>query len=437
MQKLKKNKRWLKAKKIIPGGNMLISKRTEFILPDYWPSYYKKAKDCFVWDLDNNKYLDMFFSPGTNILGYSNYKVDKDVISAIKKCNISTLNSYEEYLLANKLIKFHKWAKMVKFARSGGEVNAIAIRIARAAAFKKRTNIAFCGYHGWHDWYMSSLLNKKDNLKNHLITGIDDSGLPKQLKNSSFPFEYNNINQLKKLITSKNIGIVKMEVKRNFNPKDNFLKKVRKLCDEKKIILIFDECTSGFRETIGGLHLNYKVFPDLLILGKAMGNGYPITAVLGKKNIMKFERKTFISSTFWTERLGYVAALSTLKFMQKNKSQKKINLIGKYIKTKWEYLAKKYDLKIRILGLDAIPNFNFIDKFNQKAITYITQEMLKEKILASNVIYVSIAHKKKYVDKYLRKLEKIFKFISSLKNKNDISKFLKSKERQSELKRYN
>ena len=228
-----------------------------------------------------------------------------------------------------------------------------------------------------------------------------------------------------------------MEVKRNFNPKDNFLKKVRKLCDEKKIILIFDECTSGFRETIGGLHLNYKVFPDLLILGKAMGNGYPITAVLGKKNIMKFERKTFISSTFWTERLGYVAALSTLKFMQKNKSQKKINLIGKYIKTKWEYLAKKYDLKIRILGLDAIPNFNFIDKFNQKAITYITQEMLKEKILASNVIYVSIAHKKKYVDKYLRKLEKIFKFISSLKNKNDISKFLKSKERQSELKRYN
>ena len=173
MQKLKKNKRWLKAKKIIPGGNMLISKRTEFILPDYWPSYYKKAKDCFVWDLDNNKYLDMFFSPGTNILGYSNYKVDKDVISAIKKCNISTLNSYEEYLLANKLIKFHKWAKMVKFARSGGEVNAIAIRIARAAAFKKRTNIAFCGYHGWHDWYMSSLLNKKDNLKNHLITGID------------------------------------------------------------------------------------------------------------------------------------------------------------------------------------------------------------------------------------------------------------------------
>ena len=314
---------------------MLISKRTEFILQIIGHHIIRKPR-IVVWDLDNNKYLDMFFSPGTNILGYSNYKVIKMLFQQLK-CNISH-STHEEYLLANKLIKFHKWQNGV--ARSGGEVNAIAIRIARAAAFKKRTNIAFCGYHGWHDWYMSSLLNKKDNLKNHLITGIDDSGLPKQLKNSSFPFEYNNINQLKKLITSKNIGIVKMEVKRNFNPKDNFLKKVRKLCDEKKIILIFDECTSGFRETIGGLHLNYKVFPDLLILGKAMGNGYPITAVLGKKNIMKFERKTFISSTFWTERLGYVAALSTLKFMQKNKSQKKINLIGKYIKTKWEYLRK-------------------------------------------------------------------------------------------------
>ena len=182
MTTLKKSKRWQLAKKVIPGGNMLISKRTEFILPDYWPSYYKKAKGCFVWDLDNKKYLDMFFSPGTNILGYSNSKIDKNIISAIKKCNISTLNSFEEYNLAKELINLHKWPQMVKFARTGGEANAIAIRIARSAAHKKKTNIAFCGYHGWHDWYMSSLLNKKDNLKNHLLSGIDDSGLPKKLK---------------------------------------------------------------------------------------------------------------------------------------------------------------------------------------------------------------------------------------------------------------
>ena len=436
MKKLKKSKEWQLAKKIIPGGNMFLSKRSDFILPDYWPSYYKKAKGCYVWDLYNNKYLDMFFSPGTNILGYSNNYVDKEVISSIKKSNMSSLNAYEEYLLAKKLIKYHKWSEMIKFARTGGEANAIAIRIARSS-IKNRKNIAFCGYHGWHDWYMSSTLNKKNNLKTHLIDGIDDSGLPSKLKNTAFPFNYNDLNGLEKLIKSKNIGIVKMEVFRSIKPKDDFLIKVRKLCNKKKIILIFDECTSGFRENIGGIHLKYKVYPDMLLLGKALGNGYPITAILGKKKIMENAKKTFISSTFWTERLGYSAALSTLKYMEKHKIQNEINKSGILIKKAWRIFAKKYGLKIKVTGLNALPSFIFLNDYNTETITFFTQEMLKNNILASNVIYLSHAHKQKHIANYLKNCGKIFKQISLLKDKKSLIKKLNGKIRQSHLKRMN
>ncbi len=436
MKKLKKNKEWKLAKKIIPGGNMLISKRSDFILPDFWPSYYKKAKGCYVWGLDNKKFLDMFFSPGTNILGYSNKTIDNQVISSLKKSNMSSLNSFEEVLLGKKLIKYHKWANMIKFARTGGEANAIAVRIARSASSKKK-NIAFCGYHGWHDWYMASAMNKRENLRSHLIEGIDSSGLPEKLKNTAFPFEYNDFKNLKKLVNEKNIGIIKMEVFRNIEPKNNFLSKVRKLCNQKKIILIFDECTSGFRKNIGGLHLQYKVYPDMLLLGKALGNGYPITAVLGKKKIMKHAEKTFISSTFWTERLGYAAALSVLNFMEKNKIHKKLCHNGTLIKKKWLEIAKKYSLKIKISGLDAIPSFNFSVGYNKEALTLFTQEMLRNNILASNIIYLSYSHNKKHLTKYFKILDKVFKLISEQKNKKDILRLLQGKVRQSQLKRMN
>ena len=153
---------WNKAKKIIPNGNMLLSKRPELFLPNRWPTYYSKAKGCMIWDLQGNKYIDMsFMGVGTNILGYSNQKINKSVFNAISKSNLSTLNCPEEVSLAEKLISIHPWADMVKFARTGGEANSIAIRIARSAS--KKDKVAFCGYHGWHDWYLSANLSNKKN----------------------------------------------------------------------------------------------------------------------------------------------------------------------------------------------------------------------------------------------------------------------------------
>ena len=411
-------KLWRRAINTIPGGNMLLSKRPEMFLPNIWPTYFSKSSGCNVWDLDNKKYLDLAtMSVGTNILGYRNKRVDKKVIGSIKDGNMSSLNCPEEVFLSEKLIEIHKHFDMVKFAKSGGEANAIAIRIARAHS--KKDNVAICGYHGWHDWYLSANLSSSKNLNKHLLPGLPAHGVPKKLKGTVFPFEFNDIKKFYNICKNNNIGVVKMEVYRNFPPKNNFLKKVRNYCSKNKIILIFDECTSGFRETYGGLHLKYNVTPDICILGKALGNGYPINAIMGKRSVMESAQSTFISSTFWTERTGYVAALKTLEEMQRIRSWDIISKTGRKIKKNWLKLSKKHKLKINISGLDALPTFSINSKNWLKYKSFITLRMLENSILASNIIFVSVSHSNRVLKKYFKVLDKIFKEIKNFeKNKN-------------------
>ena len=408
------------AKTIIPGGVTLFSKRSELHLPDKWPAYFDKAKETSVWDLKGVKYLDMFCAVGTSVLGYGNDNINKSVLKSIKKGNMTTLNCPEEVSLARKIINHHSWASMAKFTRGGGEANALAIRIARSCTKKK--NVAFCGYHGWHDWYLSANINSKNNLDQHLMSGLNYDGIPENLKNTSFPFPYNNFEYLLKLIKKKNIGIIKMEVMRNFKPENNYLQKIRKICDRKKIILIFDECTSGYRENMGGIHLKFNVNPDMAIFGKALGSGYAINAVIGKRKIMKKAENTFISSTFWGERIGYVAALSSIREFNRLKVFKKVESNGKLLKKFWMYLSKKYKVPIKVMGTDAIPSFQFKKNHSQNK-TFLTQEMLRNKILATNMIYINIFHEEKNIKKYKKILDKIFFNIS----KNNIKKTLKSK----------
>ncbi len=408
------------AKKIIPGGTTLFSKRSELHLPDKWPAYFSKAKDTFVWDLKGNKYLDMFCAVGTNALGYSNDQVNRSVIKKIFKSNMSSLNCPEEVELAKKLIKHHSWASMAKFTRGGGEANAVAIRIARSNT--KNKNVAFCGYHGWHDWYLSANINSKKNLDQHLMSGLNYDGVPDNLRNTSFPFPYNDFDYLLKLVNTQKIGIIKMEVMRNIKPQNDFLKKIRALCNKKKIILIFDECTTGYRENMGGIHLNYKVYPDLAIFGKALGNGFAINAVIGKKHLMQKSENTFISSTFWGERTGYVAALSTINEFVRTNAFKKIKENGKKIKQIWNTLSLKHKIPIKVMGSDSIPSFEFKDNHNLNK-TYLTYKMLENKILATNVIYVNIFHNGKNLKKYERVLNNVFFNIS----KKNIKKIIKTK----------
>lgn len=399
-----------KAKTLIPGGTMLLSKRPEMFLPEQWPAYYSKAKGCTVWDLDGKEYKDVsIMGIGTNILGYGNDEVDEAVMQTIKNGNMSTLNSPEEVYLAERLVELHPWADMVRFARSGGEANAIAIRIARAASGKD--NVAICGYHGWHDWYLSANLSDDENLAGHLLPGLDPRGVPKNLKNTVFPFNFNNYEELEAIVSKNDIGVIKMEVSRNKGPENNFLEKIRKLATDKNIILIFDECTSGFRQTFGGLHKMYGVEPDMAMFGKAMGNGYAITAVIGKKEIMEYAQKTFISSTFWTERIGPTAALKTLEVMEREKSWEQITETGNWIFEKWKEIADENKLSISITGLPALIGFSFNYKNALEYKTFITQEMLKKGFLASTSIYVCTAHTKEILDKYFEELNDIFKVI--------------------------
>ena len=421
----KGQKLWKRANTIILGGNSLLSKNPNLFLPNKWPTYFSKSKGCKIWDLNNICYTDMsLMGVGTNILGYSNNEVDNAVKEVVKKGNLTTLNCPEEVFLAERLLSMHPWAGKVKFARTGGEANAMAIRIARSASGKE--NVAFCGYHGWHDWYLAANLKDRSSLDSHLIPGLDPLGVPSNLRNTSFGFNYNNFEELRELIDRKNIGVIKMEVSRSTQPNIKFLKKVRDIATKKKIVLIFDECTSGFRQCFGGLHKLININPDMAIFGKAMGNGYAITAILGKESVMDSAKRSFISSTFWTERIGPSAALKTLEVMEREKSWKRISYLGNKVISIWKKLSKKHKLPINISGLPSLAKFSFKSKNSQAYKTYITQEMLKHNFLAATGVYLCISHNEKILTKYLNHLDEIFYNISECeKGKINIFDILK------------
>jgi glutamate-1-semialdehyde 2,1-aminomutase len=360
---------------------------------------------------------------GTNILGYGHPEVDDAVMQTIRAGNMSTLNCPEEVYLAEKLVELHPWADMVRFARSGGEANAIAIRIARAATGKDK--VAICGYHGWHDWYLSANLGDDKSLDGHLLPGLEPNGVPRNLRGTVFPFSYNNFTELEALVNANGIGVIKMEVVRNRGPEDNFLHKVRQLATDRGIVLIFDECTSGFRETFGGLHKKFGVEPDMAIFGKALGNGYAITATIGKRAIMEAAQTTFISSTFWTERIGPAAALKTLEVMEREKSWETITRTGLEIRAKWQGLADKHGLALEHWGLPALAGFTIKSQWSLAYKTLITQEMLEQGILAGNSVYVCTDHTPDVVARYFEVLDPVFALIRECEDGRDVGLLLK------------
>ncbi len=415
---------WKTAKTVIPGGNMLLSKRPEMFLPEQWPAYFSKAAGCRVWDLDGREYIDMsIMGIGCNTLGYGRPEVDDAVKRTVDLGNMATLNAPEEVELAQRLIDLHPWADMARFARSGGEANAIAIRIARAAS--GRDGVALCGYHGWHDWYLASNLGDESKLAGHLLPGLSPNGVPKSLRGSVFTFNYNKLDELEALIRKEEIGVIKMEVSRNYDPDPGFLVSVRKLADQHNIILIFDECTSGFRQAFGGLHKVYGVDPDMAVFGKALGNGYAVTGVIGKRDIMEAAQNTFISSTFWTERIGSVAALATLDVMEKEQSWQKITDTGRAITARWQALGRKYGLPLSTAGVPALTGFSIKSPNGLAYKTLITQEMLAAGYLAATSVYTCTEHTPEIVDGYFASLEPIFNIIRECEDGRDVKALLK------------
>lgn len=399
---------WQRAKNLIPGGSMLLSKRSEMFLPAGWPAYFDRTEGCQVWDLEGTRYLDLgFMGIGTNILGYSYPSVDRAVTDTIRKGTLSTLNAPEEVELAERLVELHPWSDMVRFARSGGETCAIAIRIARAASGKG--HVAFCGYHGWHDWYLAANLGDDDSLNGHLLPGLEPEGVPRELRGTSHPFAYNDLDALRGILESDpDVGVIIMEVQRSEPPAPGFLQGVRELANRYGAVLIFDECTSGFRRRLGGLHLDFGVEPDIATFGKTLGNGYAITAVIGRANVMEAAQRTFISSTFWTERIGPTAALATLRAMESEDAPARIDAIGRVVQARWLELGSAAGLPLRIGGLPALANFATTHVDPLAAKTFITQEMLRSGYLAGANLYTSIAHTPEILEDYFSALAPVF-----------------------------
>lgn len=424
--KTKKGMRlWNKAKKIIPGGTQLLSKRSEQFLPGQWPSYFQRAKGAEVWDLDENKYIDTYMGIGACILGYADEDVNEAVKMVINSGSMCTLNSPEEVELAEILVKLHPWAEMVRYTRTGGEAMAVAVRIARAYAGKDV--VAFCGYHGWHDWYLAANLADDRALDGHLLPGLKSLGVPRTLSGTAVPFTYNQIGELEKIVEkNKDVGAIVMEPRREHPPKEDFLKKVRKIADDIGAVLIFDEITSGWRMNAGGIHMLYEVYPDIAVFGKAISNGFPMGAVIGKAEVMNKAQESFISSTYWTERIGPAAAIATISKLGKMKVPAYLRRIGKKIIKGWKEAAECDQLKISVKGMEALPTFKFeYQEMSQALHTLFTQEMLEKGFLASKNFYVAYAHTAESVEKYLQSVEEVFGVIKTAIQRNSVLELLR------------
>ena len=417
---------YLRAKSIIPGGTQLLSKRPEFFLPDFWPAYYSKAKGCEVWDLDDTKFTDMsFMGVGSCTIGYADDDIDNAVIEALQKGNMSTLNVPEEVELAELLLELHPWAHMVRFARTGGEACAMAVRIARA--YSKRDVVLFGGYHGWHDWYLASNIEDESNLDRVHLAGLEPNGVPKALKGTSYPFYYNDTESFVRLIEKykENIGAVIIESVRNKDPEKEFIEALRMYTTKYKIPLIIDEVSAAWRINVGGAHMVYNIKPDIAVFAKGMSNGYPMAAVIGKKDIMDSAQTSFISSTYWTDKTGPVAALATIKKLIKFNITQHLIKIGNEVKKGWQNNADRYSLNINVGGIDPIGHFSF--KYENPLVlkTLFTQLMLERGFLATTAFYASFAHKDEHVEKYLNAVGECFELIAQAINNGNAQEILK------------
>ncbi|MBI5683049.1 MAG: aminotransferase class III-fold pyridoxal phosphate-dependent enzyme [Deltaproteobacteria bacterium] len=426
------------AKKRIPGLSQLLSKRPDQFSYGVWPGYFSRAKGVEIWDLDENHYIDMSIGGiGANVLGYADPDVDLAVRESIDKGTSSSLNCPEEVELADLLCELHPWAEKVRFARTGGEAMAVAVRIARA--FTGHDKIAFCGYHGWHDWYLSANLGTENALGEHLLSGLDPVGVPKALKGTSFPFRYNQLNELEAILESNKdeIAAIVMEPLRNEWPTHNFIKGVRQLATAAGAILIIDEISAGFRMNTGGAHLVLGMEPDMSVFSKALGNGYPIAAIIGKGAVMDAAQKSFISSTSWTERIGPVAALAMIKKHRQFDVGKHLMKIGQMVQDGWLTLFAKHGLSVHIDGIPPMGHFSF---GHEKALVMkalFIQGMIEKGFLATTGFYAMYAHQEDDVKHYLEAVDQVLPQIIKAIDTGDPEKYLFGKPAIAGFKRLN
>jgi len=418
---------YVQAKQIIPGGTQLLSKRPEMFAPDQWPAYFREARGCETWDLDGRHYYDVsHHGIGACLLGFRDPDVTKAVQRRLMLGSFCTLNPPEEVELAQLLCDIHPWAKQVRFARTGGEIMAVAVRIARATT--DRSLVAICGYHGWHDWYLAANLGHDDSLRGHLLPGLHPLGVPRELRGTAVTFNYNNREELQRIIDKHGdrLAAVVMEPCRHVDPEPGFLEFVREQAHKAGALVIFDEITIGWRLILGGAHLRLGVTPDMAVFAKSLGNGHPMAAVIGTRDAMERAQRSFISSTYWTEGVGPAAAVAAIKKMQQVDLPAHCARIGLKMQDAWRAAGKRYHLPVTVaVCYPALAHFSFTHELAPELKTFYVQEMLKRGFLTTLAIYVCLAHTDNIIDKYIAAIDEVFSEMAEALAAGDMKKRLK------------
>ncbi|WP_461208466.1 aminotransferase class III-fold pyridoxal phosphate-dependent enzyme [Desulfocurvus sp. DL9XJH121] len=421
---------WGRAVASIPGGNGLLSKRPDRYAPDIWPAYFTSCSGVSVTDLDGNTYTDMAqMGIGSAILGYAHPELTEAVVKAARDGVNCTLNCPEEVYLAERLLELNSFAGGVKFARTGGEAMAMAVRIARAHS--GRDKVAFSGYHGWSDWYLATNLRGDEGLADHLLPGLEPVGVPKGLKNTAVPFLYNDVTDFRRVMDEHpDVGVICVEGARYDFPSSDFLAAIMKESKQRGIVVVSDEITSGWRMTDGGVYKLNGFEPDIVVYAKAMGGGFAIAAVVGRADVMDAAQDTFISSTMWTERVGFAAALAVIDVFTRDRVWESLVRTGERIGAGWTDLAGKHGLDLYVTDFKPLVSFKLhYGDDNNALLTLFTQEMLRRGYLAASSVYVCAAHGQEVVDRYLDVADEVFGILAQAVDKGDVAGRLETRPR--------
>lgn len=422
-----------RARQLIPGGTQLLSKRPELFAPNVWPAYYKHASGCEIVDLDDRRLVDMSSNcVGACLLGYASPAVDDAVRQRIASGSICTLNTPDEVELAELLLELHPWADMVRYARTGGESLAIAVRIARAAT--GRDQIAFCGYHGWSDWYLAANLGS-EQLGQHLLSGLEPAGVPQGLTGTMFPFQFGDLDALQQIVRDQSLAAIVMEPLRGSLPESGFPEGVRALADQSGAALIIDEVSSGWKFACGGAHLSLGIDPDIAVFSKATSNGYPMGAVIGRRSVMDAAQNSFISSTYWTDGIGPAAALATIRQMQQTDVPGHLETIGRRMMDGWNELGQRCDVPAKATGLAPFAHLEFDHPQQMQLQTLFTTRMLDRGYLAASTFYPTLAHSEQHVDDFLSAAQEVFAEFHDHIARGDVESQLQTPVRQSGFQR--
>jgi glutamate-1-semialdehyde 2,1-aminomutase len=347
------------------------------------PLFFERGQGAYVWDYDGNKYVDYVLGLMPIILGYCDPDVDEAIKNQLNNGIIFSLPSDLEMQLSEKLIELIPCAEMVRFGKNGSDVTSAAIRLARAHTGRDR--IAVSGYHGWHDWYIG--------------TTARNLGVPKCVQELSSKFIFNDPDSLERLFKTDPTGFsaVILEPAGACEPEDGFLERVRELCDQYGVVLVFDEIVTGFRVDMGGAQRKYGVTPDLATFGKAMANGMPISTIVGKREIMKLMDDIFFSGTFGGETLSLAAALATITKLEKINAPEVFERIGRNIRDAVQSIITDFELDdiVSVAGVDWWPRI-VVDAYGKNSQiemnTLLRQELIEHGIFMGGGFNLSIAH---------------------------------------------